>query len=202
MAISAVLMRRLNESLSSKRRNSFCRGARAHPLVTAHVEGFPIHSFAARVGIFPLPFLFLSLCDLPERIIRWNVISGCCRLRTMFKRLMILGIAGLTFVLGANYLLVYTLNQRVARERERQDRTYWSAFNAVERFGEHADQVTEQKAKAALDEARQKGLSKIRARILQTYFEDLEHCYQGDRESCKKANTDMNEAIRVPAERK
>ena len=120
----------------------------------------------------------------------------------MFKRLMILGIMGLTFVLGANYLLVYTLNQQVTRERERQDRTYWSAFNAVEQFGEHADKVTEQKAKAALDEARQKGLSKIRARILQNYLEDLEHCYQGDRESCKKANTDMNEAIRVPAERK
>ncbi len=49
----------------------------------------------------------------------------------MFKRLMILGIAGLAFVLGANYLLVYTLKQQVARERERQDRTYWSAFNAV-----------------------------------------------------------------------
>ena len=144
----------------------------------------------------------LAARGLPERIIRWNVISGCCRLRTMFKRLMILGIMGVTFVLGANYLLVYTLNQQATRERERQDRTYWSAFNAVEQFGEHADQVTEQKAKAALDEARQKGLSKIRARVLQTYFEDLEHCYQGDRESCKKANTDMNEAIRVPAERK
>ena len=39
----------------------------------------------------------------------------------MFKRLMILGIAGLTFVLGANYLLVYTLNQQVTQERERQD---------------------------------------------------------------------------------
>ncbi len=144
----------------------------------------------------------LAARGLPERITRWNVISGCGRLRTMFKRLMILGIMGLTFVLGANYLLVYTLNQQATRERERQDRTYWSAFNAVEQFGEHADQVTEQKAKAALDEARQKGLSKIRARVLQTYFEDLEHCYQGDRESCKKANTDMNEAIRVPAERK
>ena len=98
--------------------------------------------------------------------------------------------------------MVYTLNQQATRERERQDRTYWSAFNAVERFGEHADKVTEQKAKAALDEARQKGLSKIRARILQSYFEDLERCYQGDREFCKKANTDMNEAIRVAAERK
>jgi len=98
-----------------------------------------------------------------------------------------LGSQGSRFVLGANYLLVYTLNQQVTRERERQDQAYWSAFNAVERFGEHADQVTEQKAKAALDEARQKGLSKIRARILQSYFEDLERCYQGDRESCKKA---------------
>jgi hypothetical protein len=119
----------------------------------------------------------------------------------MFKRLMILGIAGLTFVLGANYLLVYTLNQQVKRERERQNRTYWSAFNAVEQFGEHADKVTEQKAKAALDEARQKGLSKIRARILQNFLEDLEGCYQGDGDSCKKANTDMNEAIRVPTAR-
>ena len=117
----------------------------------------------------------------------------------MFKRLMILGIAGLAFVLGANYLLVYTLNQQVARERERQDRTYWSTFNAIEQFGAHPDKGTEQQAKTALDDARQKGLTKIRARILQNYFEHLEHCYQGERESCKKANTDMNEAIRVPA---
>jgi hypothetical protein len=120
----------------------------------------------------------------------------------MFRRLMIFGIAGLVFVLGANYLLVYTLNQQVTHERERQDRTYWSTFNAIEQFGQHPDTGTEQKAKAALDEARVKGLSKIRARILQTYLEDLEHCYQGDRDSCKKANTDMNDAIRVPAERK
>jgi hypothetical protein len=116
----------------------------------------------------------------------------------MFKRLMILGVAGLAFILGANYLLVYTLNRQVARERERQDRTYWSAFNAIEQFGEHPDKVTELKAKASLDEARQKGLSKIRARILQNYFEDLERCYQGERESCKNANTDMSEAIRAP----
>jgi hypothetical protein len=116
----------------------------------------------------------------------------------MFKRLMILGIAGLVSVLGANYLLVYTLN----KERERQDRTYWSTYNAIEQFGEHPDAITELKAKAALDNARQKGLAKIRVKILQNYLEDLEHCYQGDRESCKKANTDMNDAIRVPAERK
>jgi hypothetical protein len=116
----------------------------------------------------------------------------------MFKRLMILGIAGVVFVLGANYLLVYTLNQ----ERERQDRTYWSTFNAIEQFGEHPGTGTEQIAKSALDEARQKSLSKIRVRILQNYLEDLEHCYQGDRDSCKKANTDMNDAIRVPADRK
>jgi hypothetical protein len=119
----------------------------------------------------------------------------------MFKRLMILGIAGLAFILGANYLLVYTLNQQVAREREQQDRTYWSAFNAIEQFGEHPDKVTKEKAKAALDDARQRGLGKIRARILQHYFEDLERCYQGERESCKQANADMNEAIRVPAGR-
>jgi hypothetical protein len=54
----------------------------------------------------------------------------------------------------------------------------------------------------ALNEASQKGLSKIRARILQNYLEDLERCYQGDRDFCKKANTDMNEAIRVPADHK
>ena len=29
----------------------------------------------------------------------------------MYKRIVVLGIMGLTFVLGANYLLVYTLNQ-------------------------------------------------------------------------------------------
>jgi hypothetical protein len=119
----------------------------------------------------------------------------------MFKRLMILGIAGLAFILGANYVLVYTLKQQVARERERQDRTYWSAFNAIEQFGEHPDKVTKEKAKAALDDARQRGLSKFRARILQLYFEDLERCYQGEREFCKKSNTDMNEVIRVPAGR-
>jgi len=119
----------------------------------------------------------------------------------MFKRLMILGIVGLVFVLGVNYLLVYTLKQQVTRERDRQDRTYWSAFNAIEQFGEHPGADTEQKAKAALNEASQKGLSKVRARILQNYLEDLEHCYQGDRDSCKKANTDMNDAIRVPAGR-
>jgi hypothetical protein len=116
----------------------------------------------------------------------------------MFKRLAILGIAGVVFVLGANYLLVYTLN----KERERQDRTYWSTYTAIEQFGERPDAVSELKAKAALDDARQKGLARVRVKVLQTYFDDLEHCYQGDRDSCKKAITDMNEAIRVPAERK
>lgn len=116
----------------------------------------------------------------------------------MFKRLMILGIAAVVFVLGANYLLVYTLN----KERERQDRTYWSTYNAIEQFGEHPDAVNELKAKDALNNARQKGLARIRVKILQSYLDDLEHCYQGDRDSCKKANTDMNDAIRVPADRK
>ena len=119
----------------------------------------------------------------------------------MFKRLMILGLAGVAFVLGANYLLIYTLNQQATRERERQDRAYWSAYNAIEQFGEHPDKGSEHAAQAALDEARQKSLRKDRVRILQTYLEDLEHCYQGERESCKKANTDMSEAIRVPAGR-
>jgi hypothetical protein len=116
----------------------------------------------------------------------------------MFKRLMILGIAAVVFVLGANYLLVYTLN----KERERQDRTYWSTYTSIEQFGEHPDAVTELKAKTSLDEARQRGLARIRVKILQNYLDDLEHCYQGDRDSCKKTITDMNEAIRVPAERK
>jgi hypothetical protein len=116
----------------------------------------------------------------------------------MFKRLMILGIAAVVFVLGANYLLVYTLN----KERERQDRTYWSTYTAIEQFGEHPDAVTEVKAKASLDEARQRGLARIRVKILQNYLDDLEHCYRGDRDACKKAISDMNEAIRVPAERK
>ena len=45
----------------------------------------------------------------------------------MFKRLMILGIAGLAFVLGANYLLVQGVNQEVIRpqdEREPRDPKY------------------------------------------------------------------------------
>jgi hypothetical protein len=116
----------------------------------------------------------------------------------MFKRLMILGIAGVVFVLGANYLLVYTLN----KERERQDRTYWSTYTAVEQFGEHPDAVHELQAKAALDNARQKGLARLRMKILQSYLDDLERCYQGDRDSCKKAISDMNEAMKVEAERK
>lgn len=116
----------------------------------------------------------------------------------MFKRLAILGIACVVFLIGANYLLVYTLN----KERERQDRTYWSAYTAIEQFGEHPDAVSELTAKNALDNARQKGLATVRVKVLQTYLEDLEHCYQGDRNACKKAVADMNEAMRVPAERK
>ncbi len=71
----------------------------------------------------------------------------------MFKRLAILGIAGIVFVLGANYLLVYTLKQQVSRERERQDQNYWGAYNAIVQFGQHPDSTSEQRAKAALDEA-------------------------------------------------
>ena len=119
----------------------------------------------------------------------------------MFKRLMILGIAGIIFVLGTNYLLVYTLNQQVKRDRERQNETYWSTYAAIEQFGEHPDGASELKAKTVLDEASRKGLSKTRAKILQNYLEDLQRCYQGQRDSCKQANTDMNEAMRAPAAR-
>ena len=139
-----------------------------------------------------------AACSLGERTIRWNAMGGCCRLRTMYKRIVVLGIMGLSFVLGANYLLVYTLNQQVVRERQRQDRVYWGTFNAIEQFGERPDTGTEQKARSALQEARQRSLNKDRVRILQNYLEDLERCYQGDRESCRKANSDMNEAIRMP----
>ena len=116
----------------------------------------------------------------------------------MYKRLLIFGVFGLFFVLGLNYLLIYPLNQTVTRERERQDKLYWNAFNAIEHFGEQPDKDSEQKAKAALDQAQVRGLSKIRQDILQNYFQDLERCYQGDRDSCKKANSDMDEAIRAP----
>jgi hypothetical protein len=113
----------------------------------------------------------------------------------MFNRLMILGIAAVVFVLGANYLLVYTLK----KERERQDRVYWNTFNAIAQFGQHPQNGNEQKAKGALEDARQRGLAALRMKILQKYFDDLEHCYQGEREYCRKVDGDMNDAIRAPA---
>ena len=116
----------------------------------------------------------------------------------MYKRLLIFAITGLFFVLALSYLLIYPLNQTVTRERERQDKVYWSTFNAIEHFGAQPGKDSEQKAEAALKEARARGLSKTRQDILQNYFQDLERCYQGDRDSCKKANRDMNEAIRAP----
>ncbi len=115
---------------------------------------------------------------LREPIIRYYELWRRGGLRSVFKRLMIFGIAGLFFVLGANYLLVYTVQ-----------------------FGQHPDSASEQRAKAALDEASRKGLSKTRAKILQNYLEDLERCYQGQRDSCKQASSDMNEAMRAPAGR-
>ena len=119
----------------------------------------------------------------------------------MFKRLMILGTIGIVFILGANYLMVYALNQQVKRERDRQGENYWSAYTAIVQYGQHPDSASEQKAKARLDEASRKGLSEARAKILQNYFHDLQHCYQGQRDSCKQATSAMNEAMRVPAER-
>jgi hypothetical protein len=117
----------------------------------------------------------------------------------MFKRLMILGTVGIVFVLGANYLLVYALNQQVKRERDRQDSNYWNAYTAIVRFGQHPDSASEQRAKAALDEASRRGVSKTRTKILQNYLEDLERCYQGQRDSCKQATAHMNEAMGAPA---
>lgn len=116
----------------------------------------------------------------------------------MYKRLLIFGVTGLFFVLGLNYLLVYPLKETVKRERERQDKIYWSTFNAIQHFGAQPEKDSEQKANAALNEARARGLSKTRQDILENYFHDLERCYQGDRDACKKANSDMNEAIRAP----
>jgi hypothetical protein len=119
----------------------------------------------------------------------------------MFKRLMILGTMGIVFVLGANYLFVYALNEQVKRERDRQGENYWSAYTAIVQYGQHPDTASEQKAKAALDEASRRGLSEARAKILQNYFRDLQNCYQGQRDSCKQATSDMNEAMRAPVER-
>ena len=116
----------------------------------------------------------------------------------MYKRLLAFGVIGLLFVLALNYLLIYPLQQSVTRERERQDKLYWTAFNAIEHFGAQPDSDSEQKAKTALAEIRAKNLSKTRQLILQNYFQDLERCYQGDRPACKKANSDMNDAIRAP----
>jgi hypothetical protein len=48
-----------------------------------------------------------------------------------------------------------------------------------------------------LDKAREAGLSKNRENILQDYFQDLELCYQGERESCEKVSDDMNLAIQA-----
>ena len=115
---------------------------------------------------------------------------------------MILGVAGIVFILGANYLLIYTLNQQEKRERDRQNESYWSAYTAIVQFAQHPDSASEQKAKAALDEASRKGVSKTHAKILQNYLEDLQRCYQGQRDSCMQINSDMNEAMRVPAGRK
>jgi hypothetical protein len=115
----------------------------------------------------------------------------------MYKRLLAFGIIGLLFVLALNYLLLYPLKETV-KLREAQDKVYWNAFNAIEHFGVQPDSDSAQKAKAALAEARAKGVSKERQLILQTYFQDLQHCFQDDREACKKANTDMNDAIRAP----
>ncbi|HEX4544494.1 MAG TPA: hypothetical protein VH114_15110 [Candidatus Acidoferrum sp.] len=116
----------------------------------------------------------------------------------MLKGILILVIIVLVFALAANYLFLYAVNQKAKLESQRQDNLYWKAFNAIVFYGEHPDTTTEQKAKLALDEARQNRLGKNRELILQNYFQDLQRCYKGEHESCNKANSDMNEAIRAP----
>ena len=116
----------------------------------------------------------------------------------MYKRLLAFGIIGLLFFLGLNYVLIYPLKQTATRERERQDKLYWAAFNAIQQFASQPSDDSAQKAKDALSKAGAGGLSKTRQLILQTYFQDLQHCYQDDRPACKKANSDMNDAIRAP----
>jgi hypothetical protein len=116
----------------------------------------------------------------------------------VLRGILILVIVVLVFALAANYLFIYAVNQKAALERQRQDNLYWKTFNAIVFYGEHPDTATEQKAKTALVEARQNRLSKNRELILQNYFQDLQRCYQGERESCNKANSDMNESIRAP----
>ncbi len=116
----------------------------------------------------------------------------------MYKQILILATTMLLFTLGIGYLLTFTLKQKVTEKRERQDRVYWAAFNAIVHFGKEPDEDNEHKVKIALDKAREEGLSKNRQDILQNYFRDLERCYQGERESCKKVNDDMNQAIQAP----
>jgi hypothetical protein len=116
----------------------------------------------------------------------------------MYKQILILAITIVLFILGISYLLVYTLEQNVTREHKRRDKVYWTAYNAIEHFGERADEDSEHKAKIALDNAREAGLSKDRESILQNYFHDLQRCYQNEPESCKKVNEDMNQAIQAP----
>src|SRR5206468_3690138 len=79
---------------------------------------------------------------LRGRIIRYYERWRWGGLRILFKRLTILGIAGIVFVLGANYLLVYTLNQQVNRRRDPQDESYWSAYTAIVQVARHPDSAS------------------------------------------------------------
>ncbi len=116
----------------------------------------------------------------------------------MYKGILILGVVLLILVLGSNYLFVSAVQQKTIRERDRQDKIYWKAYNRIERFGEHADKTTEQEAEAALDEAHREGLNKNREGVLLNYFQDLRSCFLNVREACEKANSAMKEAISNP----
>jgi len=91
------------------------------------------------------------------------------------------GIIGLCLSWGKLPPGFMRLNQQVKRERERQGRTIGAPmrYRAVRA---HSDSGLEQKAKAALEEASRKGLSVDSRKILQNYFQDLQSCYQGQRD--------------------
>jgi hypothetical protein len=82
------------------------------------------------------------------------------------------------------------------RERERQDKVYGAAFYAIEHFVEQQGEENEYKQRLHWTKP-VKRVSRSRKNILQSYFQDLERCYQGARESCKKVSDDMNLAIQA-----
>ena len=113
----------------------------------------------------------------------------------MNRQILILTITILLFIW--NRLSLDRHRKTRCDARAGQDKVYGAAFYAIEHFGEQPDEENEHKAKIALDKAREASLSKNRENILQSDFQDLERCYQDERESRKKVNHDMNLAIQA-----